>query len=69
MRPKVAASMWTTKPAATPSKEIIPAARPWQMERDTQYIMLGPGVSTSTKAASAKISKSFRGIMVCAFRL
>ena len=30
------------------------ALRPWQMERDTRYIMSGPGVSTMPSATRAK---------------
>jgi hypothetical protein len=36
VRPKAAAAMWTRKPTATPHSEMMPAMRPWQIERDTQ---------------------------------
>ncbi|GAA1503885.1 hypothetical protein GCM10009827_016340 [Dactylosporangium maewongense] len=31
----------------------MPARRPWEMLRETRYIMLGPGVSTIPNATSA----------------
>src|SRR5258708_36342106 len=52
--PKAAASMYTRKPRPTPPSETIAAWRPWQVERDTRYIMLGPGVSGRPRQSNAK---------------
>src|SRR5258707_10069485 len=51
--PRAAASMYTRNPRPTPPSETIAARRPWQIERDTRYIMLGPGVSDRPRQSNA----------------
>ena len=55
--PKAAANMYARNPKPTPPSETNAALRPWQIERDTRYIMLGPGVSDSPKHNNAKAHK------------
>src|SRR5471032_2783634 len=56
--PRADANMYTMKAEATPLSEIRPALRPWQIERETRYIIFGPGVITIPSATREKPSNA-----------
>src|SRR6266550_4322621 len=52
--PRAAASVRSRPPSAALNAEVRPARRPWSMPRAVMYRTSGPGIATSTRAASMK---------------